>query len=193
MKCQVVLILIVVIFNVCIEAETIKEDKHTLLQFVNNINHSHSLNWSPSLSICTKWTGVTCNSDHSSVDALHLAATGLRGDIELSIIARLSNLRFLILSSNNISGTFPTTLQALKNLTELKLDFNEFSGPLPSDLSSWERLQVLDLSNNRFNGSIPSSIGKLTLLHSLNLAYNKFSGEIPDLTRKLVIRKIQRV
>ncbi|KAL9283305.1 putative inactive receptor kinaseRLK-Pelle-LRR-III family [Arabidopsis thaliana] len=181
MKCQVVLILIVVIFNVCIEAETIKEDKHTLLQFVNNINHSHSLNWSPSLSICTKWTGVTCNSDHSSVDALHLAATGLRGDIELSIIARLSNLRFLILSSNNISGTFPTTLQALKNLTELKLDFNEFSGPLPSDLSSWERLQVLDLSNNRFNGSIPSSIGKLTLLHSLNLAYNKFSGEIPDL------------
>ncbi|CAH8279482.1 unnamed protein product [Arabidopsis lyrata] len=181
MKCQVVLVLIGVIFNICIEAETIKEDKHTLLQFVSNINHSHSLNWSPSLSICTKWTGVTCNSDHSSVDALHLAASGLRGHIELSTIARLTNLRFLILSSNNISGPFPTTLQALKNLTELKLDFNEFSGHLPFDFSSWDSLTVLDLSKNRFDGSIPSSIGKLTRLHSLNLAYNMFSGEIPDL------------
>lgn len=184
MKSQVVvrrffLILIGVIF--CIEAETIKEDKHTLLQFVSNINHSHSLNWSPKLSICTKWTGVTCNSDHSSVVSLHLAATGLRGRIELSTISRLTNLRLLILSSNNISGPFPPSLQALKNLTELKLDSNEFSGPLPSDFSSWERLEVLDLSNNLFDGRVPSSIEKLTRLRSLNLADNKFSGEIPNL------------
>ncbi|KAL1206673.1 putative inactive receptor kinase [Cardamine amara subsp. amara] len=182
MKIQVVFIIIGVIFNICIiEAETIKEDKHTLLQFVSNINHSHSLNWSPSLSICTNWTGVTCNSDHSNVVALHLAATGLRGDIELSTIARVTNLRLLILSSNNISGPFPSNLQALKNLTELKLDFNEFYGPLPSDFSSWEHLQVLDLSNNRFDGSIPFSIEKLTRLQSLNLSNNNFSGEIPDL------------
>lgn len=186
MKSQVVikwvLVLIVgVFFNVCIEAETIKEDKHTLLQFLSNINHSHSLNWSPNLSLCTKWTGVTCNSDHSNVVALHLAATGLHGHIRLSTIARLTNLRFLVLSSNNISGPFPPSLQALKNLTELKLDSNEFSGALPSDFSSWEHLQVLDLSNNRFDGSIPSSIEKLTRLHSLNLANNKFSGEIPNL------------
>lgn len=186
MKIQVVikwvLILIGVIFNIyIIEAETIKEDKHTLLQFVNNVNHSHSLNWSPNLSICTKWTGVTCNSDHSSVIALHLTATGLRGDIKFSTIARLTNLQSLILSSNNISGPFPSNFQALKNLTELKLDFNEFSGPLPSNFSSWEHLQVLDLSNNQFDGSIPSSIEKLTRLHSLNLANNKFSGEIPNL------------
>ncbi|VVB15808.1 unnamed protein product [Arabis nemorensis] len=178
-----VLVLTGVIFNICccIEAETTKEDKHTLLQFLSNINHSHSLNWSPNLSLCTNWTGVTCNSDHSNVVSLHLAATGLRGHIELSTIARLTNLRFLILSSNNISGPFPSSLQALKNLTELKLDFNEFSGPLPSDFSSWEHLRVLDLSNNRFDGSIPSSIGKLTRLHSLNLANNKFSGEVPNI------------
>ncbi|CAA7051665.1 unnamed protein product [Microthlaspi erraticum] len=179
MKSQVILILIGVIF--CVEAETIKEDKHTLLQFVSNINHSHSLNWSPKLSICTKWTGVTCNSDHSNVVALHLAATGLRGSLELTTIARLTNLRLLTLSSNNISGPFPPSLQALKNLTELKLDHNEFSGPLPTDFSSWERLELLDLSHNRFDGRVPSSIEKLTRLRSLNLADNKFSGEIPNL------------
>ncbi|CAH2070133.1 unnamed protein product, partial [Thlaspi arvense] len=177
-----VLILVGVIFNIfCIEAETIKEDKHTLLQFVSNINHPHSLNWSPNLSICTKWTGVVCSSNHSNVVALRLAATGLRGRIELSNISRLTNLQVLILSSNNISGPFPPSLLALKNLTELKLDFNEFSGPLPSDLSSWELLRVLDLSNNRFDGSIPSSFEKLTRLQSLSLASNKFSGEIPSL------------
>ncbi|CAN6976615.1 unnamed protein product [Brassica oleracea var. botrytis] len=180
MKSQVlVLVLVGAIF--CIEAETIREDKHALLQFVSNITHSHSLNWSPTLSICTKWTGVTCDSNHSYVVGLHLAATGLRGHLQLKDIARLTNLRFLILSSNNISGPFPPSFQALKNLTELRLDFNEFSGPLPDEFSYWERLRVLDLSNNRFDGSIPSSIEKLAQLHSLNLAYNKFSGEIPNL------------
>ncbi|KAJ4875696.1 putative inactive receptor kinase [Raphanus sativus] len=117
----------------------------------------------------------------SNVIGLYLAATDLRGHLELSTIARLTNLRFLSLSSNNISGPFPSSLQALKNLTELRLDLNEFSGPLPSDFSSWEHLRVLDLSHNRFNGSIPSSFEKLTQLHSLNLSSNKFSGEIPNL------------
>ncbi|CAN8244461.1 unnamed protein product [Cochlearia groenlandica] len=183
MKNQVVIIksLFVIIGVICIEAETIKEEKHTLLQFIHNINHSHLLNWSPTLSLCTKWTGVTCNSDHTNVVALRLASTSLHGDIELSKIARLANLRFLILSSNNISGLFPLSLVALKNLTELKLDFNEFYGPLPNDLSSWEHLRVLDLSSNRFNGSIPTSIVKLNRLESLNLANNKFSGKIPDM------------
>ncbi|KAF8116823.1 hypothetical protein N665_0014s0085 [Sinapis alba] len=176
-----VLVLVLMGLIFCIEAETIREDKHTLLQFISNINHSHSLNWSPTLSICTKWTGVTCDSNHSSVVGLHLAATGLHGHLQLRDIARLTHLRFLILSSNNISGPFPPSFQALKNLTELKLDFNEFSGPLPSDFSSWRRLRVLDLSNNRFDGSIPSSLEKLAQLHSLNLANNKFSGEIPNL------------
>ncbi|KAJ0267200.1 inactive receptor kinase [Hirschfeldia incana] len=185
MKSQVVinlvLVLILGVTILCIDAEIINEDKHTLLQFVSNISHSHSLNWSPTLPICTKWTGVTCDSHHSNVVGLRLAATGLRGHLELSTIARLTNLRFLILSSNNISGPFPSSLQALKNLTKLRLDFNELYGPLPSDFSSWEHLRVLDLSNNRFNGSIPSSFEKLTQLHSLNLANNKFSGEIPNL------------
>ncbi|KAF8114849.1 hypothetical protein N665_0033s0039 [Sinapis alba] len=184
MKSQVVINLVLVLIGViifCIEAETIKEDKHTLLQFLSNTSHSHSLNWSPTLPICTNWTGVTCDSHHSSVVGLRLPATGLRGHVELSTIARLTNLWFLILSSNNISGPFPSSLQALKNLTELRLDFNEFSGHLPSDFSSWEHLRVLDLSNNRFNGSIPSSFEKLAQLHSLNLENNKFSGEIPNL------------
>ncbi|KAJ4907564.1 putative inactive receptor kinase [Raphanus sativus] len=182
MKSQAVIKCVLLLFGaiLCIEAETIKQDKHTLLQFISNITHSHSLNWSPTLSICTKWTGVTCDSNHSSVVGLHLAATGLRGDLQLRHIARLTNLQFLVLSSNNISGPFPSSFQALKNLTELRLDSNDFSGPLP-DFSYWERLRVLDLSNNRFDGRIPSSIEKLALLHSLNLANNKFSGEIPNL------------
>ncbi|CAH8324698.1 unnamed protein product [Eruca vesicaria subsp. sativa] len=185
MKSQVVIKWVLVLIGAiifCIEAETINEDKHTLLQFVSSISHSHSLNWSPTLPICTKWTGVTCDSHRSSVVGLHLVATGLlRGHGELSTIARLTNLRVLILSSNNISGPFPSSLHGFKNLAELKLDSNEFSGPLPSDFSSWEHLRVLDLSNNRFNASIPSSFEKLTQLHTLNLANNKFSGEIPNL------------
>ncbi|XVF53461.1 hypothetical protein PTKIN_Ptkin05aG0101100 [Pterospermum kingtungense] len=156
------------------------EDKQALLDFLQHIHHSRSLNWSNETSVCNSWTGVTCNSDHSRVMALRLPGMGLRGPIPANTLSRLSALQILSLRSNAISSSFPSDFAQLKNLTVLYLHFNKFSGPLP-DFSVWNNLTIVNLSNNGFNGSIPPSVSKLTHLTALNLSNNSFSGDIPDL------------
>ncbi|KAL6320839.1 hypothetical protein AAG906_008839 [Vitis piasezkii] len=157
------------------------EDKQALLDFVNNINHSRTLNWNEYSSVCNTWTGVTCSGDHSRVIALHLPGIGFRGEIPPNTLGQLSAVQILSLRSNAITGPFPSDFSKLENLTALYLQYNKFSGPLPIDFSVWKNLTIINLSNNGFNGSIPSSISKLTHLAALDLANNSLSGEIPDL------------
>ncbi|KAK7829329.1 probable inactive receptor kinase At4g23740 [Quercus suber] len=157
------------------------EDKLALLEFVNNLPHSRSLNWNQSNSVCGYWTGVTCNEDKSRVTAVRLPGIGFNGPIPPYTISRLSALQVLSLRSNFISGNFPSDFANLKNLSLLYLQFNNFSGPLPLDFSVWKNLTIVNLSNNGFNGSIPHSLSNLTQLAGLNLANNSLSGELPDL------------
>ncbi|XWS48510.1 hypothetical protein CRYUN_Cryun13aG0084200 [Craigia yunnanensis] len=156
------------------------KDKQALLDFLEHIHHSRSLNWSKETSACNSWIGVTCNNDHSRVIALHLPGMGLRGPIPANTLSRLSAVQSLSLRSNAISGSFPSDFSELKNLTILYLHFNKFSGPLP-DFSVWNNLTIVNLSNNGFNGSIPPSVSKLSHLTALNLSNNSLSGDIPDL------------
>ncbi|CAN1267623.1 Probable inactive receptor kinase At4g23740 [Linum perenne] len=159
------------------------EDKEALLEFKRRIHHSHSLNWEESSSVCTEWTGVTCNHDESRVVALRLPGMGIRGPVPPNTLSRLSGIQIMSLRSNAMTGDFPTGFYKLGNLTTLYLQSNRFTGSLPSDFSGWKHsLSVLDLSENGFNGSIPSSVSNLTHLASLNLANNSLSGEIPDIS-----------
>ncbi|XWS61277.1 hypothetical protein CRYUN_Cryun07bG0112600 [Craigia yunnanensis] len=160
-------------------AEPVK-DKQALLDFLEHIHHSRSLNWIKETSVCNSWIGVTCNSDHSRVIALRLPGIGLRGPIPANTLSRLSAVQILSLRSNAISGSFPSDFAELKNLTILYLHFNKFSGLLP-DFSVWNNLTIVNLSNNGFNGSIPPSVSKLSHLTALNLSNNSLSGDIPDL------------
>ncbi|XVF13024.1 hypothetical protein REPUB_Repub08aG0171600 [Reevesia pubescens] len=157
------------------------EDKQALLDFVNNLRHSRSLNWNETSPVCNNWTGVTCNADGSQIIAVRLPGIGLHGPIPANTISRLSALQILSLRSNGISGHFPSDFTNLRNLSFLYLQYNNFSGPLLVDFSVWKNLTIVNLSDNRFNGRIPSSLSNLTHLEALNLANNSLSGEIPDL------------
>ncbi|KAL4335377.1 hypothetical protein GQ457_07G007570 [Hibiscus cannabinus] len=157
------------------------EDKQALLDFVNNLRHSRSLNWNETSPVCNNWIGVTCNKDGSRIVAVRLPGIGLHGPIPANTISRLSALQILSLRSNGINGNFPSDFFNLRNLSFLYLQYNNFSGPLPVDFSAWNNLTIVNLSNNRFSGSIPSSLSNLTHLEALNLANNSLSGEIPDL------------
>ncbi|GAB4858407.1 hypothetical protein Ancab_009880 [Ancistrocladus abbreviatus] len=156
------------------------EDKQALLDFIGSVPHSRPLNWDENTAVCTKWTGVTCNSDQTRVVVLRLPGIGLDGLVPPNTLSRLSALQILSLRSNKLFGPFPSDFCKLGNLTYLYLQSNRFSGTLPTDFSVWENLGVLNLSNNNFNGSIPSSISNLTHLSSLDLSYNLLSGELPD-------------
>ncbi|XP_047340636.1 probable inactive receptor kinase At4g23740 [Impatiens glandulifera] len=161
-------------------AALIDEDKQALLDFVNRLPHSRSLNWDESSTVCKHWTGVTCSQDGNRVIAVRLPAVGFHGPIPADTLGKLSALQILSLRSNGIYGSFPLDLYNLKNLSNLYLQFNKFSGPLPSEFSAWKNLTIVNLSNNGFNGSLPASISNLTQLTALNLANNSLSGEIPD-------------
>ncbi|KNA13682.1 hypothetical protein SOVF_114450 [Spinacia oleracea] len=169
------------LFNYEVNASLLDDDKKALMDFVGKVPHLHVLNWSESTSICSNWTGITCNADSTRVISVRLPAVGFNGEIPGDTISRLSALQILSLRENGISGTFPSDFANLKNLSMLFLQFNNFSGPLPSDFSTWENMSVLNLSNNRFNGSIPKSISSLNLLSALDLSNNSISGEVPDL------------
>ncbi|GMN44472.1 hypothetical protein TIFTF001_013682 [Ficus carica] len=157
------------------------EDKQALLDFLNNISHSHTLKWSQDSSVCSTWTGIICNSNHTRVMELHLPGVGFRGPIPSDTLGRLSALQVLSLRMNRISGSIPSDFSKLRNLTSIYLQSNKFSGPLPSDFSVWNNLTIVNLSDNGFNGSIPSSIANLTRLTALDLSNNSLSGQIPDL------------
>lgn len=157
-------------------------DKTALLDFLQKIHQSksRSLNWQKNTSVCSNWTGITCNVDQSGVIALRLPGMGLRGDIPANTLSRLSFLQILSLRSNRFSGSIPSDFAQLKNLTAIYLELNRFSGELP-DFSAWNSINIIDLSKNGFNGSIPTSVSKLTHLVALNLSNNSLSGTIPDL------------
>ncbi|XP_006403713.2 receptor-like protein 9DC3 isoform X1 [Eutrema salsugineum] len=111
-------------------------------------------------------------------------------------------MRVLDLSSNTLSGVFPTwllenntelqvlllqnnsfntlTLPRLHMLQFLDLSANNLNDQLPKDVGlilPW--LRHLNLSNNEFHGNMPSSVARMEDIEFMDLSYNNFSGKLP--------------
>ncbi|CAI9290001.1 unnamed protein product [Lactuca saligna] len=93
------------------------------------------------------------------------------------IIQTLKNLTFLDLSNTGISDTSPLEFWDSwpSQLEYLNLSSNNISGKVPDLLSNFAYDSVIDLSSNSFHGPILNVSSTLT---SLNLSRNKFSGGI---------------
>nr|GMC82454.1 MDIS1-interacting receptor like kinase 2-like [Ipomoea batatas] len=115
-----------------------------------------------------------------------------------------SQLVLLDVSSNELVGMIPKSLEKLVSLTILKLDNNKFSGNIslgigklpwlsifniaansfagliPEHFESFQRLIDLNLSRNMFVGNVPYGMGNMKLLESLDLSHNALSGQIPQ-------------
>ncbi|GMI85700.1 hypothetical protein like AT2G34930 [Hibiscus trionum] len=89
-----------------------------------------------------------------------------------------SNLMFLNLSSNKISGSVPNLPLKFDYTPSIYLSSNLFYGLIPRFLSN---SSVLDLSNNMFSGTLSFLCMKEeSHLNYLDLSNNLFSGSIPD-------------
>lgn len=97
-------------------------------------------------------------------------------------IGKLSELKELSVSHNNIVDQVPTEIVDCKKLEVLDLQNNLFSGEVPTNLSSLIRLRVLDLSSNKFAGDL-RFLKYFPNLESLSLANNLFSGKVPSSIR----------
>ncbi|KAL4618774.1 hypothetical protein ACB092_06G034200, partial [Castanea dentata] len=95
-----------------------------------------------------------------------------------------SNLTFLDLSNNSLSGSISHFLCYKMNepnyMQFLNLGKNPLSGKLSNCWMMWKDLYALNLGKNNINGSIPTSIGSLVRLSYLHLDNNRFSRKIPS-------------
>ncbi|GLT26509.1 hypothetical protein SLA2020_015700 [Shorea laevis] len=115
--------------------------------------------------------------DLKSLQYLHLNCN-FEGSI-LASIGNLSQLTYLSISYNNLSGQIPSSLANLTQLTSLYLYNNQFSGPILASICNLRQLTKLYLSSNNLSGQIPSSLANLTQLTFIDLSNNQFSGPIP--------------
>ncbi|CAK9168451.1 unnamed protein product [Ilex paraguariensis] len=113
----------------------------------------------------------------------------IKGDIPAEI-GNLSNLPYLILYGNDLTGFIPATVRGLLKLQALRigslkvaividLSSNQFSGDIPSTVGGLQNVIKLFLDDNRLQGSIPESFSGLISLEFLDLSQNNLSGVIP--------------
>ncbi|KAF2319633.1 hypothetical protein GH714_017746 [Hevea brasiliensis] len=117
-----------------------------------------------------------------------------------SSIGKLSNLKYLSLRFNNLTGKIPEFLEGtvnctsvnsfpqlgglsaefkpvgnLKKLVVLRLSENELNGTLPDSLQHFSELYLLDVSNNHLTGIISEAhFSELSKLKTLDLSGNSF-------------------
>jgi hypothetical protein len=142
-----------------------------------NHNCSHSWNFDGNSDPCLNhWFGVSCSESNADVISLQLPLCNLSGTIP-SEIQNLDKLAVLNLNSNGIIDPLPITLWLMTNLNFLVLSTNYIGGLLPSTLGS--SLQHADLADNAFTGPIPPIV--CPTLKSLNLSVNMLYGPTPDI------------
>ncbi|KAF8666389.1 hypothetical protein HU200_053495 [Digitaria exilis] len=125
------------------------------------------------------WKFLSCLSNCTQLDALLLDGNKLQGNFPNSVGNLSRNLEFLVLGSNQLTGTIPSGIFDLVGLKVLYLDNNMLTGPIPDSFGNLHNLFALNMTKNRFYGSIPTSIGNLESLSELYFKENRLSGVIP--------------
>lgn len=129
--------------------------------------------------------GVVFN-ENNRVNLVALDSNNLNGSIT-KYINKLSQLGYLIINKNTISGEIPTNMYELTNLTHLDLSNNIYLyGNISSDIENLVVLKNLKLHFTGINGTIPNEIGNLSELEILDLGSTLLGGEIPESLSKLV-------
>jgi len=183
------------------KAQVVAQDSLALVDFYNSINGSsqYGLDTSWLLGPVGTWTGIQVLENrvysidlsyfglHGSIPSsfanltglasLNLASDYLTGN--LNFILGFSNLQYLNLSNNQLTGRIPPGIGNLKKLRDINLYVNQLIDSIPSSIGSLPNLVNLDLSDNQFYLNIPSSLGNLLNLQTLDLSYNQLTGSIP--------------
>ena len=153
-------------------------DCEALLELKDELVGSATLNWAAGTAI-SDWKGVGLGYVPQRVTTLHLPQSGLGGSIP-SEISRLTELEWLALHDNDLTGPIPPELGNLRSLERvLWLSGNQLTGEIPAELGDLANLQTLRLDNNQLTGEMPAELGDLANLAALRLDNNQLTGQIP--------------
>ena len=135
-------------------------------------------NWGSDEPIGT-WEGVTTNAE-GGVTRLVLYDLDVSEKIP-PVLSQLTQLEWLNLGSNRLTGSIPAELSQLTNLRGLNLGSNrELSGSIPIELGNLANLRTLYLASTQVSGSILVELGQLTNLTWIYLSHNQLTGSIPS-------------
>ncbi|GLT35594.1 hypothetical protein SLA2020_100330 [Shorea laevis] len=103
-----------------------------------------------------------------------------------SLLNLTSSLENLSLRYCNLQGNFPNQVFQLPSLRLLDLSYNShLGGELPHSIRNLKLLKELDLQNCQFYGSILGSLANLTEITELDFSSNHLRGQIPDVFGKM--------
>ncbi|XP_028755419.1 receptor-like protein EIX2 [Neltuma alba] len=87
------------------------------------------------------------------------------------------SLVFVRLDGNNLTGTIPHSIGLLSNLVVLHLNKNNLFGEIPLSLVNCRKLQILDVGENKLSGFLMNWMAQNAKI--LRLRSNQLSGNIP--------------
>ena len=109
---------------------------------------------------------------------------GDKNNNDLTFLTSLTNctdLKEIGLYKSNLGGLLPNSIANLStNLYYLVMWGNYITGTIPTKIGNLKSSQALDLADNMLTGRLPESIGKLVMLKEFYVHLNKISGEIPS-------------
>ncbi|GJV17792.1 leucine-rich repeat protein [Tanacetum coccineum] len=119
---------------------------------------------------------------------LHLDRS-LKAAFPADSLGRMTNLRGLSLSDNELTRPIPESLKRLRFLEELDLSDNQLIGPVPTFIGELTQLvlsgrlvslQLFSMYSNSLNETVLVSIGQLTKLRDLDISENSLEGVITE-------------
>ncbi|CAK8538559.1 unnamed protein product [Lathyrus sativus] len=121
------------------------------------------------------WYGIFCSDGSVISIALHNA--GLVGEFNFLAISTLPMLRNLTVVNNSFTGSM-SRIAPMRSLKFLDLSLNKFTGSFPSTFVESRGLVYLNFSSNGFSGTLPNVFHKLEQLKYLDIRGNNFSGDV---------------
>ncbi|KAB1227248.1 Receptor-like protein 12 [Morella rubra] len=120
--------------------------------------------------------GSICNA--TQLRFLDVSDNSISGSIPQCLIGMSETLYVLNLRRNNLTGTISDTFPSSCGLEVLALNGNQLEGELPKSLASCTILKILDIGNNCIEDSFPCYLEDMSWLGILILRFNKFYGPI---------------
>ena len=136
-----------------------------------------------------------------TLKTLNVRDNFLSGTLPATLFARMTELSYLELCNNHLSGmaanetkipyfakyfslkigTLPSSMGSLVSLETLLLQNNKFEGkPTTGINENMTMLTTIDISENRFSGTLPGLLFEFEYIAIVAAAKNCFSGELPD-------------
>uniref|UniRef100_A0A0E0BFW6 Receptor kinase-like protein Xa21 n=1 Tax=Oryza glumipatula TaxID=40148 RepID=A0A0E0BFW6_9ORYZ len=113
----------------------------------------------------------------SNLKSLWLSRNHLVGQFNSNFPPRLQDL---ILASNNITGTIPSSLANITSLQRLSITDNNINGNIPHEFAGFPMLQILYADGNKLAGRFPRAILNISTIVGLAFSSNYLNGEIPS-------------